>query len=531
MRHRVLYASVLALVGCTTFDHELVKPPECVTNAECTAKLSGNAVVPAVCVQVPAGHCVQLTSDDCTVVTGDYTDDHAVLIASLLQTTGIASATNIPRQQTAIMAVEQINSITSGGILQSRAPGDTRRIVMVSCDVAANLPRVATHLITELQVPAIVGPNLSQDTLDLTLGNEAIGLPSSAVAGTALFTPAGVASAIATVPDNGLTYMMTPSDIQRTPLMKAQINALETQLKTERAKASIKLGIYYRSDALGTGTRDGLTTLMINDTPLSTAISLSKARQDTYDLLSTDQHVLVATYAAFLPDIVVVVGGAEAIKYFVQPLEAAWPAGMPRPYYVGIDATKVPDLLTAAAASNDLRLRFRGTGVASPAESVQVFSAFQLAYGQRWKDVDGNPQPANASGMGSVYDAVYTIALALVGKQDIHGASLVTGLTGLANNKKTCTYDALGVLPPCYSVTDHSRTLFANMGALLDHAPVTEIGTFGRLEWDPAGAKASGLIEMWCINGAGPKPIFSSSGLTYDIKTQTPAGTYVQCGP
>jgi hypothetical protein len=531
VRHRALCASVLALVGCTTFDHELIKPPECVTNAECTAKLSGDAIVPAVCVQEPAGHCVQLTSEDCTVVTGDYTDDHAVLIASLLQTTGIASATNLPRQQATIMAVEQINSITSGGILQSSAPGDARKLVMVSCDVAANLPRVATHLITELQVPAIVGPNLSQDTLDLTLGNDAIGLPSSARAGTALFTPAGVASAIATVPDNGLTYMMTPSDIQRTPLTKAQINALEIQLKTERAKSSIKLAIFYRSDALGTGTRDGLSTLMLNNASLSTAISLGQARQDSYDLLATDQHVLVAAYAAFLPDIVVVVGGAEAIKYFVQPLEVAWPAGMPRPYYVATDAAKVPDLLTAAATNNDLRLRFRGTGIASPPESLEVFSAFQLGYGQRWKDADGNPQPATTSGMGSAYDAVYTIALALVGKTDVHGPSLVTGLAGLANNPLPCTYDALGVLAPCFSVTDHARTLFTSMGALLEHEPVTEIGTLGRLEWDAQGAKASGLIEMWCINATGPKPVFSSSGLTYDIKTQTSAGTYVQCGP
>jgi ABC-type branched-subunit amino acid transport system substrate-binding protein len=86
-----------------------------------------------------------------------------VLIASLLSTTGAQAATNIPRQQAAMMAVQDINaSHASGGILQSSTPGDTHKLVMVSCDEVANFSRVTTHLISELHVPAIVGPNLSQ---------------------------------------------------------------------------------------------------------------------------------------------------------------------------------------------------------------------------------------------------------------------------------------------------------------------------------------------------------------------------------
>src|SRR5437763_5234044 len=48
----------------------------------------------------------------------------------------------------------------------------------------------------------------------------------------------------------------------------------------------------------------------------------------------------------------------------------------------------------------------------------------------------------------------------------------------------------------------------------------------GRLEWNTDGAKSSGVIEMWCITGTGPKPAFASSGLTYDVKTQTSSGSY-----
>lgn len=516
-------ALLLLLTSCTVFDHEIAI---CKTNGECTGQV-GDA--PAVCVHEPIGHCVALTSEDCTVVTGDPSDDRAVLIASLLSTTGAQAATNLARQQAAIMAVEEINA--PGGILQSVTPGDARKLVMVSCDEAANLPRAATHLVSELRTTAIVGPNLSQDTLDFTTGNPAIGLPSSAQAGTALLTPTGVASAIATVPDNGLTYMMTPNDIQRVPLMKLQINAVETKLAAARGHA-VKLAIYYRDDALGKGTRDGLTSLMINNTSLANAISLGHAREDSYDPDSTNNATLVTSYVQFQPDIIVIVGAPESVKYFVQPLEAAWRAGVPRPYYIAIDSTKVQDLLTAVTGNDDLRQRFRGTGIATTVETDPVQSAFQIAYGQRWKDASGNPQSATQSGMGPSYDAVYAIALALVGKSDIGAASMVAGLPTLAANTQTCVYDGTFVESPCFSVTDHGRTLYDSMGALLQAKKITEIGTAGRLEWDAQGSKSSGSIEVWCIDGTNPpKPKFASSGLSYDIKTQNTSGSYTDCAP
>jgi hypothetical protein len=133
--------------------------------------------------------------------------------------------------------------------------------------------------------------------------------------------------------------------------------------------------------------------------------------------------------------------------------------------------------------------------------------------------------------MGSTYDAVYTIALALVGKQASTGPLLADGMPRLATNAAACTYDASGIVAPCFTVSDHTRTLYANMGMLLENHGVTEIGTFGRMEWDDQGAKNSGLIEIWCIDGTGPKPIFASSGLTYDLKTQTASGTFTPCAP
>lgn len=535
--------------GCVVFDEKIDpddRPPACFTNAQCSTELEA----PAVCVDrgTAAATCRSLLSEDCTVLTGDHLDDKAVLIASLLSTTGGQAATNIARQEAAIMAVEQINaSNASNGILLSTAPGDTRKLVMVSCDEIADLPRVARHLVEELKVTAIVGPNLSQDTIDLTTGDPSRNLPSSAANNVVLLTPTGVAAAIATVPDNGMSFMMVPSDIQRIKPLIDRFHVLEDQLQLARGpggsvRRDIKLALLYRDDALGQGTRDGLATaaLTVNDDPLATARNNGKFRQDGYSGAATEHTALVDSYLEFEPDIIIVVGTGEAAKLIIGPLEQRWIAekpGTPRPFYISIDSLKTPELQTltsntsvlGASAADDLRKRMSGTGITAkvgsqPSESTPILEAFKTAYGDRWKDATGAPKSADVSGLGPTYDAVYTIALALVGKPGATSLDLIGGMPRLTANTATCqkTPDNLFFQAPCFSLTEHSSTLYTNMTMLLEESPVTEIGTSGRLEWDSAGAKASGLIEIWCITGTNPaKPGFANAGITFDVKTKS----------
>jgi ABC-type branched-subunit amino acid transport system substrate-binding protein len=522
--------AIASLAACTTFDFPRPTGVACKLNSECTSTLGE----PAWCVQpgTATAACVPLMTDDCQTITGDATDDSAVLIASLLSITGAQASTNLARQQSAILAVEEINQANaSGGILQSATPGDARKLVMLSCDEIANLPRAVTHLVQELQVPAIVGPNLSQDTLDVTLGDESRGLPSSAQAGTALLTPAAVASAIVTVPDNGLTFQMVPADIFRIPLMKQQINDIETYINTMMGKPILHLAIYYRNDAFGQGTSDALSSLTFNGMTLAQNISLGYARVDSYPpSISAPDMTTVDLYAnTFQPDIVVAVGTGEIVTDFMVPLEQAWSA-FDRPMYVATDSTKVPGLLTAVANNDSFRQRVRGTGVKTTAESAPVFSQFQVLYGQRWKDGSGNPQPSTISNMGQSYDAVFAIALALVGEPDISGSAVAQGLYRLGSLTQACTSDATGLVAPCYADSDYSRSSYGAMKALLDGTALTEVGTFARFTWDSNGAKNAGIIEMWCIDGTNPAaPIFASSGITYDVATQQGSGSYVQC--
>lgn len=484
---------------------------ECTTNAQCVARLTADAggagpddgVVAAVCVK-PAGKCVPLRSQDCGTVTGDFRNENAIVIGSMFQTTGAQAATNLARQQSAMLAVDLINE--AGGV----PAGDSsqgRPLVLVSCDGSADLERAGHHLATDLQVPAIVGPNNSQDTLDLS-SKVTIGK------GTVVMTPTAVASSITALLDDDLTWLMVPSDVQRAAVMIPQIGELEAQLKREREVNVVKLGVAFRDDALGIGTRTSLNELVLNGKSLVDPINLGRnVRIDPYDPAAPNQDAVVAGQAALAPDIVVLAGTAEAITRVMVPLEAAWDPAKPRPHYILIDPAKVPELLSAAE-NDDLRRRVRGTGIVSGTASKPVFDAFRIDYGLRFQG-----QSTTISGMGPSYDAVFAIAFALAAttNEPVTGRAVSRGLRRLAGGSITIQLQSTQI-----------RSAFQ---ALAGGEKINAIGTFCPLDWDQNGAVRGGTLEMWCIGVANGKPAFGSSGLTYDIAAGKFSGEYVPCSP
>jgi ABC-type branched-subunit amino acid transport system substrate-binding protein len=486
---------------------------ECQTNQECTDKAAAMGVggeasdnAASVC-RMPEGKCVKLLSEDCDHITGDYLNDRAIIVGSLFSTKGAQAATNIPRQQAAALGIEQINAV--GGVPAGETSADARPLVMVSCDESTNLVRAAEHLVKDLKVPAIVGPNTSQDTLDVSTK---VTVPG----GTVVITPTAVASSITALSDKDLTWLMVPSDVQRAPLMISQINTLETQLKDERAVSTIKLGIVFRNDALGIGTRTSLNDLVLNGKSLTDPVNLGNHVQiDGYAAADADQQAIVTKYLSFAPDIVVLAGTAEAVTKVLVPLEAQW-VGDVRPTYLLIDSTKVPELLTAVTNNNDLRARVRGTGI-TPGPSgkdtpTEAFNGFKLDYDVRYPGMG-----TTISGMGPAHDAAYAIGLALAATKDqpVSGKSVAAGLRKLASGMNKLTTIGTNLLPAFQKLSTGTG--------------ITAVGSFGVLDWDTNGAVKGGTLEMWCIGGTPAKPAYASSGLLFDIMMQKQTGTYTAC--
>ena len=510
---------------------------DCVTNVECTQRATaahaadggadggdgGSGTVPAVCIKTGGAHCVELLTAECASLVGPYENDNAILLGTLFTTKGATGSTNVPRQESATLAAEQINSATVGGGIPG--PAGPRPIVMVSCD-ESSLAASAAHLVDDLHVPAIVGPNTSQDTLELsqTVTN---------AKGTVLMTPTAVASSIADLADHDLTWLMVPSDLQRAPLMLKQLNEMETAVKSDmtRANPAVRLAIVFRDDALGQGTRASLNSLTWNGKPLTDPTNYNgmsgNIRIEPYKPTWTDAQwtEMVARVQAFAPEIVVVAGTAEGYTKFMAPLEVQLlAANVPRPQYMLIDSNKVGDLLTgivpATAASHagagkdaDFRKRVRGTGVISAGTSANVFTNFSVDYMARYT------KPVSNSGMGPSYDATYAIAYALAATRDLEvsGANVAKGLRRLVSGGTTFE------VGPQRALKAFNTLAMGNT--------VNAIGTFAPLEWDQSGSPLGGTLEMWCI-GAGASAgtaAYKTSGLTYDIKSQTYSGTFKAC--
>ena len=115
---------------------------ECETNVECTERATAAAMdagtlppgeggvreMPAICLK-PEARCVELFSEDCTEVTGNYKDDDAIILGTLFSTVGAQRDMNLERQRSATLAADQINSL--GGIPPATTGGNRHPLVMV----------------------------------------------------------------------------------------------------------------------------------------------------------------------------------------------------------------------------------------------------------------------------------------------------------------------------------------------------------------------------------------------------------------
>ncbi|MBS2012393.1 MAG: hypothetical protein JST00_05880 [Deltaproteobacteria bacterium] len=524
--------------GGETGNGESGPPPECTTNAECTDRatkqgpLPGDAgdggpigvddagVAPAVCVK-SVGKCARLLSEDCTQVLGDYKNDDAIVLATLFTLSGATAATNLPRQQSALLAAEEINSSLGGsGIPPAKGTTRQRPLVVVSCDESKNLDRVGKHLVNELRVAGVVGPNTSQDTLDLTTR-----ILSDPSANTVIMSPTGVAAGIAGLADNNLTWRNIPSDIPRGKLMMAQLNAMESGLKANTmpgqvggARAgSLKLAIVYRDDAQGQSNFGVIAgDLQWNGAGLSAASNASFVTISKYAPANaaTEGAAIVADLEAKRPDVIAVFGQAESVTSVLLPYEKALQAaGATRwPYYMLIDSNRTKELIDATVAAGvnpDLRVRLRGVGVTSQPSALPVLNAFNAAYSARY---GSNPRVSN---MGQSYDGMYALALALAATTDEppSGKSIAKGLT------------KLGVGTDVLIGQANVRSAFQKLAA---GETVRATGTFSEFKWDNNGDLAGGLVEIWCVSSGTPN-FFGSTGLTMDVATLTQSGTFTQC--
>jgi ABC-type branched-subunit amino acid transport system substrate-binding protein len=479
----------------------------CTSNADCSTAGDAQTAATDHCV-TKQRRCARLLSTDCQTVTGPMQTDDAILIGSLLSVR--SSQANLARQRSALLAVEEINA--AGGIPSDA--GHARPLVLLSCDASEDVTRAATHLIVDLDIQAIIGPDSTRDPVPLATK---LAIPNGVLMISPTLSPADSAD----LSDNDLLWTMVPNDLQRAALMIDQVNALESALKVHRDTPDIKLSIVTPQGAVGASAISSLNTLTFGGEPLFRPSNLGKSvRIDLFGDAASDQQTLVDDYAKFAPDIIVLLGGPEEISGLMDPLERAWsgdsgtqPAPTSElPHYLLTDVAKGPELLALLTKRPDLAPRVRGVGVTPASVSLDESSAFTRAYRQRFGTVEGLPADASAS-----YDAIYALSLAIASRTSaaISGIDIAAGLRKLMGGNSSI---ALG-----------STTLPAACEALRAGKPLSVIGSLAPLLWDERGAVNAGTLDTWCVAHDESALSFSSAGRQLDVASQNLVGAFTAC--
>jgi branched-chain amino acid transport system substrate-binding protein len=458
-----------------------VGPVTCSTDAVCQS-----ASTSSVC-SAQKKQCVPVLDALCTELTGDITNPMALRIGALLSLHGPQFAVNRERQRGLVLAVEQINE--AGGVPDVWT-GIAHPLALVTCDSADDPLRAGHHLIDDLAVPAIIGPNSSDDTLELATR-------LSIDKRTLTISPTAMSSGLRDLADDDLSWSMVPTDIQRAPLMHAQIKALERALRRSPSQ-TIKLSVVHRDDTFGHGVRLSLSALTINELPLSHPDNLHSAVQFAmYAPSLTDVPSLIASQLTFKPDILVLAGTAEAVTALILPIEERLRAiSTHRPHYVLTDATKVGELLQLTQSYPDLAERVHGVGVV--ASDDFAWSIFERAYRERFPD----PQPQLA-GVAAAYDSVYAISFAAAASGGtVEGPDIAVGLRGLEGETSI-------------DVPADLANAFQELKRATPGSQLVAHGALSPFAWDERGAPRKGKLEVWCLGADGLS--FVSGGVTLDL--------------
>lgn len=482
-------------------DSEAGALADCTLNADCD-KSGDNFIC-----RKSDHKCISLVTSDCAHIRGNYKDDNAIIIGSVLPTAGADETSGLPEQRAIDLAIDDFKGF---GNLPA-APGSTARrpLVLVGCNDNSNddtAIAAATHLVKDVEVPAIIGAAFSGITLKVA---NQVTIPS----GTFLISPSATSTTLTGLDDNGLVWRTIANDNIQADADVAFYPEIEKKIRTDKGDNTypVHVGIAYKGDDYGKGLFSALTTkLSINGAPFLDDANKSYVTYNNYgDPDGTPNYGdAVTKLLAGKPDVVYLFGTTEAITDVLDRIETD--AATTKPLYVISDGGLVgqlkdyiEDLRTTKAKPADaenLRRRILGT---VPGTTSQIFKSFTSTYAGVYHD-----GLESTSGVANAYDATYNIAYAIAGAKaaKVTGTSIRDGFAFLVGGK---TVIDMG--------STHIGDAFTqlNAGNKIDYN-----GASGPLEYDSHG-DVSADIQIWCLSkdtttmetrpGAGTSVVFDAS--------------------
>ncbi|MBX3231774.1 MAG: ABC transporter substrate-binding protein [Labilithrix sp.] len=484
-------------------------PGECKVNADCMGR--GEFWVCRKSDQA----CVSLQSQDCSKIVGSYKDDNAIIIGSVLPTTGDDLTSGVPIENAIALAIQDFSG---NGHLPPR-PGTTARrpLVLVGCTDASDddvAVRAAKHLAEGLEVPAIIGAAFSGITIKVATD---VTIP----AGTLLISPSATSVAITGLQDDGLVWRTSPSDVIQAQADVKFFPWLEQQVLAG-ATRDIKVAIANKGDPYGRGLAESVSESLVFNGKAALAQIGSPRNFAMFDYGdATPKYTEAVTgIATMRPDVVFLFGTTETLTELMKGIEKEWPTGVdapPRPRYILADGSLVSEATAIANGNPDtpdysngnLRRRIVGT---IPGTSNTNFLKFQTLYNA--KVTDGTSP--STGGAANAYDALYNIAFSIVaaGDKPITGKVIAEGFA------KQVMKGAGNLDVGFTNINTAFQKLSAGQGFDFN-------GASGPLDYDLETGEAPSDIQFWCLpeengiaGGGRASPLF------YNAQTEQMQGTY-----
>ncbi|MCU0680941.1 MAG: ABC transporter substrate-binding protein [Polyangiaceae bacterium] len=504
-------AAAVAAPGCNQLsgidDYEktpLQGTASCAVNADCAGLGEGY-----ICRRADTtSSCVQLLSEDCQTINGDYANDDAFIFVSILptlQADGVTPGPGAPLLNAMRLAVADFTGTAAG--LPPLAEGRARRpLVMLECNdqgdlVTAN--RAAQHAVREVGLPAVLGPMFSGLTLrvatDVTIPNGAF-----------LLSPTAATQSLTELKDFGLVWRAAPSADLQVQVLANFFSVIE-QDPVARASfglssdALMKVASVYKDDAFGNGLAGGLRgSLTFNKNPATSQPNNDYFFEYNYgnpdnptSMLPRFQEV-ADDIIAKQPHVVLLLGVEEITRDLLPLIESGW-TGARRPFYLSASGPYTPSLFEYVKTNDATTgIRRRIVGVV-PGSNNNVFAAFRSKYGSIYEISE-----ADTSGPANAYDAVYMLAYSVVGlgEAPITGASIAQAMKRL--------------VPPA-QVTVSAGPLEINTAydELSSLRNINFEGASGPLDFNVESGDPNSEMQIWCVgaNNSG-----KYSGAFYDTK-------------
>jgi hypothetical protein len=498
----------------------------CASYADCmNAGFMPNPQYPNVSCDVDTHTCVQLTSPECPLVIGDYTESMDVPPIFVGAFAVIPpDQTSDPSYQNYKLAIDDFTNY--GGVPVGGANAKLRMPVAVVCNYLADLPTAMQDL-QNAHVSSVVAAFGSDTALATTFssygyntsanlffvdpfGADSIltGLSRGNQLWHMLGDPSDLASAyVALMPliENyvrnnapwNLGPLVTGDGGPASQLRVAMVTGQATVLN-DLSSAVQSSSISWNNGGNGSNTANGNTA-----TFHSYAITMSSLNGDAPNasMYSTMFNSLVAALQDFQPHVIISFGSDEFL-YLQALYEAAGPNTLPF-YVVGPYNADSPALqawigVDSPPAENKL-VRVVGINYASPTNST--LAAYQTHFNTVFPD-DGGPNPNDNE--SNFYDAMYFAIDSLIGagKPPLSGQMVGTGMLDLiAASGTPCDMGPGEAGFPCV------------YGALNTSTQVSLLGTLGPPTFNNMTGARKSQGDVYCLQPVPENP----PGYVYDV--------------